>query len=114
MGERPMHERNAADLLSGLERAHLGDDAALAQVDHQRVEAAELEIAAEYGADPLGLGLVDGDLSILCVIAERRHAADPKTLALGSRNLVSDALGGDLPLELRKREQDVQRQPPHG
>ena len=57
--------------------------------------------------------LIDGDLSILGVVAERRHAADPKALALGGGDLVADALGGDLALELGKRQQDVQRQPPH-
>src|SRR3981081_4211078 len=35
------------------------------------------------------------DLSILGVIAERRHATDPKALALGGGDLVPAALGGD-------------------
>ena len=60
MGERPARERNAADGLACLQRADLGDDAPLAQVGHQQVEAAELEIAAEDGPDPLGLGFIDG------------------------------------------------------
>src|SRR5712671_4496745 len=102
MGEWPTSERNAADPLPQLQRSHLGDDPPFAQVGHEQIEAAELEIAAEDSADPLGLGLIDGDLSILGVIAERRHAADPNSLALRSRNLVPDALGGDLPLELSK------------
>src|SRR5262249_30250031 len=84
MGERSTRKRDRADLLSRLERAHLGEEPSLAQVGHQQVEAAELEIAAEDGAHSLGLGLIDGDLSILGIIAERRHAADPKALALGS------------------------------
>jgi hypothetical protein len=37
-----------------------------------------------------------------------------RPLRLGRRNLVPDALGGDLALELGEREQDVQRQPSHG
>src|SRR5436309_5348694 len=41
------------------------------------------------------------------------YAADPETLALGGRNLVADALGGHLTLELGKRQQDIERQPPH-
>jgi hypothetical protein len=53
-------------------------------------------------ADPVSLGRIDGNLSVLGVVAERRHATDPKALALGGRNLVADALGGDLPLELGK------------
>ena len=60
VGEWPARERNAADVFSGLQGADLGDDALLAQVGHEPVEAAELEIAAEDGPDPLGLGFVDG------------------------------------------------------
>ena len=41
MGERTARERDAADGLSGLQGADLGDDALLAQVGHQQVEAAE-------------------------------------------------------------------------
>jgi hypothetical protein len=54
MRERASRERYAADGLTGLERADLGDNAALAQVSHQWVETAELEIAAEDGPEPLG------------------------------------------------------------
>ena len=85
----------------------------VAQVRHQQVEAAQFEIAAEDGPNAVGLGFIDGDLSVLGVIAERRHAADPKALALGGGDLVPDALGGDLALELGKRQQDVEGQPPH-
>ncbi len=46
MGDRPARERDAADALPGLERPHLGDDAPLAQVGHEQIEAAELEVAA--------------------------------------------------------------------
>ena len=60
VGERSARERNAADGLPGLQRPDLGDDAPLAQVGHQQIEAAELEIAAEDGPDPLGLGFIDG------------------------------------------------------
>src|SRR5438876_8533848 len=40
-------------------------------------------------------------------------AADPEPLALGSRDLVTDAVGGDLPLELGKRQEHIERQSPH-
>src|SRR6478672_9551726 len=83
VGERPAAERNAADGLSGLQRANLGDDALFAQVGHQPVEAAKLEITAEDHAHPVRLRLVDGDLSLVGVVAERDHAADPEPLALG-------------------------------
>ena len=78
-----------------------------------RLRLPSFEIAAEDGPNAVGLSFIDGDLSVLGVIAKRRHAADPKTLALGGGNLVPDALGGDLALELGKRQQDVERQPPH-
>jgi len=62
---------------------NLGDDALLAQVGHQQVEAAKLEITAEDHAHPVRLRLVDGDPSLVGVVAERDHAADPEPLALG-------------------------------
>ena len=83
VGERAAGERNAADDLSGLQRANLGDDALFAQVGHQQVEAAKLEITAEDNAHPVRLKLVDGDPSLVGVVAERDHAADPEPLALG-------------------------------
>ncbi len=60
VGERSARERNATDGLSCLQGANLGDDAPLAQVGHQQVEAAKLEIAAEDGPDPVSLGFIDG------------------------------------------------------
>src|SRR5258707_1287567 len=76
--------------------------APLAQVGHEQIEAAELEVAAEDGSDRLCFRLIDRNPAILRVIAERCHAADPETLALGGGDLVADALGGDLALELGK------------
>jgi hypothetical protein len=54
MGERAARERNPADGLAGLERSHLSDDPALAELCHQPVEAPKLEVAAEDGPNPLG------------------------------------------------------------
>src|SRR5262245_24951270 len=102
MGQCPACEWNAADGFSGLQSTDLGDDAAFAQVRHQQVETAKLEVAEENGPDPLSLGFDDGYLAILRVIAERRHASDPQTLAFGGSDLVPDTLGGDLALELGK------------
>jgi len=48
-----------------------GFNAALAQVSHQQVETAELEIAAEDGPDPLRLSVIDDDLSTLGVANNR-------------------------------------------
>jgi hypothetical protein len=55
VGEWPAGERNAADGLSGLQPANLGDDALFAQLGHQQVEAAKLEITAEDNAHPVRL-----------------------------------------------------------
>jgi hypothetical protein len=86
----------------GLERSQLGDDPPLAKVGHQQVEAAKFEIAAKDGPDPFGFQFNHDDLALLGLISEWRDAADPKALALGRRDLVANALGGDFPLELRK------------
>src|SRR5215204_999295 len=102
MGERPTREWNAADRLPGLQRPYLCDDTPLTQVGHQQIETAELKVVAENGSDRLCLGLVDRNPSLLGVVAKRCHAADPEALALGSGNLVADALRGDLALELGK------------
>src|SRR6202049_1102141 len=65
VGERPAGERNAADGRSGLQRANLGDDALLAQVGHQQVQAAKLEITAEDNPHPVRLRFVAGDPSLV-------------------------------------------------
>ena len=76
--ERAARERDAADASSGLEFTELGDDAPFAQIGHQQVEAAELEIAAEDGPDPLSLGFIDSDLAILGVVTERAPCLRPR------------------------------------
>src|SRR5216684_7290686 len=113
MGERPAGEWDAANRAPGLERSHLGDDASLAKVDHQAIEAAELQIPPKDGPDPLSLLFNHDDLAVLGLISERGYAPDPQPLALGGCDLVADTLGGDLPLELGERQQDIERQPPH-
>jgi hypothetical protein len=47
------------------------------------------------------------------VVAERGLTAHPNALLLGGRDLVADALAGDLAFELDKRQEDVERQAPH-
>src|ERR1700731_4879109 len=47
-------------------------------------------------------------------IAVRRGARHAHALLLRGRNLVTDALAGDLALELGEGEQHVERQAPHG
>jgi hypothetical protein len=50
--------------------------------------------------DPFGLFLDNCELVLLHVITEGEGTADPKTFSFGGGNLVADALGRDLPLEL--------------
>src|ERR1700730_16332770 len=107
MGERPAGEWDGADWASGLERLHLGDDASLAKVGHQQVEAAKLQIPPKDGPDALSLLFNHDDLAVLGLISERGYAPDPQSLALGGRDLVADALGGDFPLKLGKRTNDI-------
>jgi hypothetical protein len=61
-----------------------------------------------------GLVLVHHEFAVLHIVPERDIAAHPHPLHAGGADLVADALGRDLPLELREAEQDIQRQPPHG
>src|SRR5437016_14202408 len=113
MGERATGEWDAANRAPGLERSHLGDDPPLAKVGHQQVEAAKLQIPPEDGPNALSLRFNHDDLAVLGLVSERGYAPDPQPLALGGRDLVSNALGGDFPLELSKRQQDIERQPLH-
>ena len=64
VGERTPRERDAANSLACPERANLGDDAWLAQIRHQRVEAAKPQVAGKDDPDLFGLGLIDGYLAI--------------------------------------------------
>ena len=64
-------------------------------------------------ADNPCLCLVDEELAVLGPVAERHDAAHPHALLLRGRDLVADALGRDLPLELGEGQQHVQRQPAH-
>ena len=105
----PLRRLTSLDIKLGGTR----DVSLLPQVGHQQVEAAKPKIAGEDAPNLFRLSLIDGDFAILGVIAERRHAADPQPLALGGGDLVANALGGDLPLELGKRQQHIQGQSPH-
>src|SRR5207247_500367 len=96
MGERAAGEWDPTNRAPGLERSHFGDDPSLAKVSHQAVEAAKLQIPPKDGPDPLGLLLNHRDLSVPGLIPQRNPAPDPQPPALGSRDLVANALGGHL------------------
>src|SRR4051794_21440383 len=54
----------------------------MAQIGHERREAANLKIATENDPHPLGLFFVDPDLAVLNIVAERHHPADQSPLRL--------------------------------
>ena len=82
------------------------------QLPDQQERRAEVEEAPEDQADQLGLGRVHHQLAVPDVVAERRVAAHEDALAAAGGELVPDPFAGELALELREREQDVERQPP--
>src|SRR6185312_11095849 len=104
IGEGTTGEWDAADGPSRLQMLQLCHHAALDQLRHQAMDAAEFEIQSKDEPDPLGILFNDHDLAVLGLVAERSPAADPETLALGGADLVADALRGDLALELGKRQ----------
>src|SRR6202035_3251463 len=76
--------------------------------------AAELTIESEDAAYRLGLGRVDDERALVGVIAQRHIAAHPHALFLRGGDLVADAFTGDLPLELGKGQQHIERNAPLG
>jgi hypothetical protein len=75
-------------------------------------DAAEVEVAPEDGAGPLGLFVFDDELLVPAHIAKRYHPADPQPPALGGADLVADPLTGGLALELGKGQQHIEGEPP--
>ena len=73
----------------------------------------DLEEAGEDPAHMLGGFVVDHQLPVLDAVAVGRHPAHPHALLPAGGDLVADALGRHLALELGEGQQDVQRQPPH-
>ena len=84
-----------------------------AKVEDQPVDAAEFQIAPEYGPNLFRFLSTIEKLAILEFVAKRHHATDPEPFALGGGDLVADALGRDLALELGEGQQHVERQTPH-
>lgn len=93
--------------------APLADNADPVEFVAEQPDRSEFRIAPEDHAHRLGFGVIDDQLAVLNVIAERDIATHPHALSLGGGNFVTDTLTGDLTLELRKREQHVEREAPH-
>src|SRR5437588_11938553 len=77
VGERAAGEGDSANRAPALEQSHLGDNSSLAEVGHQAVEAAKLQIAPKDGADPFSFLVHHGDPAVLGCVSERGYAADP-------------------------------------
>ena len=73
-----------------------------------------LGISAKDAAHQFGLGGIDDQFALDNVVPERWHTAHPHAFSLARGNLVADTLAGDLALELREGQQDVECEPPHG
>src|SRR5262249_9495700 len=108
IGEGAVGEGDAALVFRDLGVAPLGDNVPAVKLGDQFAERSQLEIQLEDGANSLGLGLVDDELLVRGVIAERNGTARPFPFLAGSRNLVPDPLGGKLPFELGKGQEDIE------
>src|ERR1700704_2512357 len=95
---------------TGCAQSYLCPDIFISEVSHQRIDAAKFEISPVDQPDPFGFIFDDGNFAVLHGIAEGQGTADPETLPLGGSNLVPDALGGDLPLELGEGEEHIESQ----
>jgi hypothetical protein len=101
--QRAAAERQPAHRAVGGGGPCLGDDAACDQPELERMDRPEIEVGREHLPDEVGLGGVYGqrarDQVGGPVVAKRRHPAHPHALGLRCRDLVADALAGDLTLE---------------
>ncbi len=97
----------------GRERPDLGEHPLLPQLLKELAETAELKVAAKDELDTLSFLLVDDELLVPALVSEWDHAAHPQSAPLRGCDLIPDALGGDLPLELGEGQKHVQGQPSH-
>src|SRR6266404_2076241 len=99
--------------LATARRPDLADNPALPEIGLKSSNGPDFTIAPEQIPDRLRFGLINDELAVFDVVAQRQVAPHPHALALGRRDLVPDTLAGDLPLELGERQQHIQRQPSH-
>jgi hypothetical protein len=98
---------------AGPVEAHWDGDALAVERPLEPDNAADLKVALVGGADQGSVFIHHVERTILHPVTERDDAAHPESLLLGRGDLVADALARDLPLELGKREQHVERQSAH-
>ena len=93
-------ERLAARHPALLRMADLGNDPARIAGPLQQPDGTLLQIKFEDRPNGLGFALVHGELAVPNIVAKRRRTPRPHALLPGGRDLVPDALGRDLALEL--------------
>ena len=74
------------------------------QAPHQRRRRAHLGESLEYHAHCCGLSLVDQQLAVPNLVAERHKTAHPHAAFAGGGEFVADALADDLAFELGERQ----------
>src|SRR4029077_8681741 len=102
-----------ADGPAGRQPAGLAANSTPVEVLRQRAHGAKLEIAGKDRANRFALGRDHEYLLVHRRIAKRDRAADPNALALGGSDLVAHPLPDQLPFELGKGQQHIEREPPH-
>src|SRR5215471_1226595 len=89
-------ERASAQYPAGRQHTLLASNLAAVEVLPQFRYTADCEILPKDQTDPLGLLLVDNELALPHVVAERDRATHPHASASRGRKLVADALAGQL------------------
>jgi hypothetical protein len=95
------------------ELAVLVQRAFLAQLRDQLLWRRTAREASEDRADEVCLALIDNELAVFDVVAERRPTAHPHSLSPRGGELVADTLADDLTFELGKGQENIKRQPTH-
>jgi hypothetical protein len=95
------------------EPAGLRQHAVLPQDRHQLGSRADTGKILKDPPDDGGLRLVHHQLAVADVIAKRQRSPHPHAAGFGGGDLVAHPLADHLTLELRKGEQNVERQPAH-
>jgi len=95
------------------EGAGSGPDTTSLQIVSKQCPGAQLEKAVEDVPHRIGFLRLDQKAAVLHPVTERDIAAHPDALLLGGRDLVADALGGDLTFELCKGQEDIEGQAAH-
>jgi len=93
-------------------RPALGSPAPAVEFLHDRQQRLPLQVHLKDLADAIGFGLVHDELRVDHRVPQDRHPARPLALATGGRDLVPRPFRDHLPLELSKRQQDIQHQQP--